>query len=413
MTQAPPTIGANQSGLQYRTADNDGKKALLNHHKGSTAPSYAEAGILWLDDTATPWVLKIYDGADWIVLASVNASTNAIEAYHGTAALRLLNHATDTGSANAYAVTPTPAITAYATGQLVTLKAANTNTGASTVAVSGLTAKNIKTLDGANPASGAIATTSVHLLVYDGTNFVLLNPAIIPLASGGTGASTASAARTNLGLGTSATLDTGTAANNIVQLNGSAKLPAVDGSLLTNLPVSNQIVLLGSATASASSSLSFTSMMSSAYASYIMVIKGLILSTTAVLLLRTSHDNGSTFDSTSGHYDSNTVKYAAGAQTVAAGTITTGVSLTPSLNYLYLDGQIDFVGGLNETGNAGTTDTTFFFRSGFGATGNSYFTAAGKNTGASGTNILNAVQLLPSAGNFTSGTVYFYGVKNT
>jgi hypothetical protein len=37
-------------------------------------------------------------------------------------------------------------------------------------------------------------------------------------------------------LGTAAALDVGTSANNVVQLNGSAQLPAVDGSLLTNLP---------------------------------------------------------------------------------------------------------------------------------------------------------------------------------
>ncbi len=36
-------------------------------------------------------------------------------------------------------------------------------------------------------------------------------------------------------LGTAAYEDVGTSANNVVQLNGSAKLPAVDGSQLTNL----------------------------------------------------------------------------------------------------------------------------------------------------------------------------------
>lgn len=46
----------------------------------------------------------------------------------------------------------------------------------------------------------------------------------------------AAAQRTTLGLGTSATLNVGTAANQVVQLDGSAKLPAVDGSQLTNLP---------------------------------------------------------------------------------------------------------------------------------------------------------------------------------
>ncbi|ADW08439.1 tail fiber protein [Puniceispirillum phage HMO-2011] len=46
----------------------------------------------------------------------------------------------------------------------------------------------------------------------------------------------AATARTTLGLGTAAVLNVGTSANNIVQLDGSGLLPAVDGSQLTNLP---------------------------------------------------------------------------------------------------------------------------------------------------------------------------------
>ena len=45
----------------------------------------------------------------------------------------------------------------------------------------------------------------------------------------------ASAQRTTLGLGTAAVADTGTSAGNVVVLDGSARLPAVDGSQLTNL----------------------------------------------------------------------------------------------------------------------------------------------------------------------------------
>ena len=45
----------------------------------------------------------------------------------------------------------------------------------------------------------------------------------------------ATTARSNLGLGSAAVLTAGTAANNAVQLDGSAKLPAVDGSQLINL----------------------------------------------------------------------------------------------------------------------------------------------------------------------------------
>lgn len=45
----------------------------------------------------------------------------------------------------------------------------------------------------------------------------------------------AAAQRTSLGLGSAALLTAGTGASNAVQLDGSAKLPAVDGSALTNL----------------------------------------------------------------------------------------------------------------------------------------------------------------------------------
>ena len=44
-----------------------------------------------------------------------------------------------------------------------------------------------------------------------------------------------STSRTNLGLGTASTLNVGTSANNVVQLDGNAKLPAVSGENLTGL----------------------------------------------------------------------------------------------------------------------------------------------------------------------------------
>lgn len=48
----------------------------------------------------------------------------------------------------------------------------------------------------------------------------------------------AATARTTLGLGTAATLAVGTSAGNVVQLDGSARLPAVDGSQLTGIATS-------------------------------------------------------------------------------------------------------------------------------------------------------------------------------
>ena len=49
----------------------------------------------------------------------------------------------------------------------------------------------------------------------------------------------ATTARSTLSLGTASTEDVGTSASNVVQLDGSARLPAVDGSQLTNLPTAS------------------------------------------------------------------------------------------------------------------------------------------------------------------------------
>lgn len=50
--------------------------ALLSMHSGTSRPSYAVAGIQWLDTTTTPWVLKFFDGTNDISLGTINASTH-------------------------------------------------------------------------------------------------------------------------------------------------------------------------------------------------------------------------------------------------------------------------------------------------------------------------------------------------
>jgi len=87
MTQSNPVIGADKSGLQYRNEDNEGKRALLTHHKGAEPPSYAEAGTLWLDDSAAPWLLKWYDGTGWIVQGALNTTAEEFTPFIGGAAL--------------------------------------------------------------------------------------------------------------------------------------------------------------------------------------------------------------------------------------------------------------------------------------------------------------------------------------
>ncbi len=77
MVQASPLyIGADPTGLSYRTIDNQRIEAIITGHKGNPAPTYAEAGMEWIDDTATPWVLKRYDGVAWCIMGTIDPSTH-------------------------------------------------------------------------------------------------------------------------------------------------------------------------------------------------------------------------------------------------------------------------------------------------------------------------------------------------
>lgn len=63
----------------FRSNLNDTLNALNSQHIGSTAPTTAVAGTIWIDNSATNVLsVKIYDGADSLELFSINTSTNAI-----------------------------------------------------------------------------------------------------------------------------------------------------------------------------------------------------------------------------------------------------------------------------------------------------------------------------------------------
>jgi hypothetical protein len=88
--------------------------------------------------------------------------------------------AADTGTANAYAVTLSPAPTIGTYSEIV-FKAANANTGASTVTVNGTTYPLTK--NGTQPlASGDIAAGQIVTAVSDGTNFQTGGGAAAPAA---------------------------------------------------------------------------------------------------------------------------------------------------------------------------------------------------------------------------------------
>lgn len=67
---------ANADGATVRADLNGALAALGTTMKGPSAPSAAQAGWCWLDDNASPWILRVYDGVDWITIGDIDPTTN-------------------------------------------------------------------------------------------------------------------------------------------------------------------------------------------------------------------------------------------------------------------------------------------------------------------------------------------------
>jgi hypothetical protein len=85
-------------------------------------------------------------------------------------------HADSTGNGSAYEVILNPIPTVLNSGLIVHMKAHSQNTGPATLNANSLGTKAIKKTDGSDLKSGDILSGSFCFLLYDGTNFQLINP---------------------------------------------------------------------------------------------------------------------------------------------------------------------------------------------------------------------------------------------
>ena len=70
----------NQGFPAFRSDLNDFLNAVRTTHSGTSLPSGAVAGTIWLDTTsATAPILKYYDGTDNITLATINHTANTVD----------------------------------------------------------------------------------------------------------------------------------------------------------------------------------------------------------------------------------------------------------------------------------------------------------------------------------------------
>jgi len=242
------------------TSPSNGEALIYNSTSGDWENGTVSASVAALDDigdvdttgVSTNNVLK-YDGANWVdgsvaysevtgtpTLATV-ATTGAYSDLSGTPTLGTAA-ALDVGTSanNVVQLDGTAKLPAVDGSQLTNLPSGASTLGAlSDVDVTGAVSTNVLKYDGANWVDGSVAysevtgTPTLATVATTGAYSDLTGtPSLATVAT--TGAySDLSGLPT---LGTAAALDVGTSATNVVQLDGSARLPAVDGSLLTNLP---------------------------------------------------------------------------------------------------------------------------------------------------------------------------------
>lgn len=129
----------------------------------------------------------VYNGTNFLLATNGTALSSSIAGLQTTLTAAIQNSSyvwggTSGGSANAQTLSLTPTLTSYPTGLEVRFKAGFSNTGTCTLNINSLGAKSIKrqssSADLANLSSGDIKLDQIHIVIYDGVNFQLINRTI-------------------------------------------------------------------------------------------------------------------------------------------------------------------------------------------------------------------------------------------
>ena len=183
LTPAPTLVAGSIVVFKAANANSGASTLAVN---GGAAKAIKKNGAIALSAGDIPSgqiVMVVYDGTNFqlvgVLVSPVQIEQNAF------------TYSADTGAANAYAVTLAPVPTVVA-GSMVIFKAANANSGASTLAVNGAGAVAIKKQGATALSSGDIALNQIVVVIYDGTNFQMLG------AGGGGGGSATLAGLTDV-----------------------------------------------------------------------------------------------------------------------------------------------------------------------------------------------------------------------
>ena len=177
-SQVLPYYNSTNPAQTYAGPGNDGQPQNITRSNivayqikaGTSAPTGTQVTPTPDSGWVGAWVITIAQGQTTI-------TSSNIAAYPGAPFLPgFNNYAVSTTSPNTYTASLTPGPTIYAAGMMVLVNFTNTNTGAATLNINSLGAINIKNTDGSSLNAGDINAGAVSILIYDGTNFELINP---------------------------------------------------------------------------------------------------------------------------------------------------------------------------------------------------------------------------------------------
>jgi hypothetical protein len=206
-------------------------------------------------------------------------------------------------------------------------------------------------------------------------------------------------------------LISGTSANQLVRLNSSGKLPALDGSNLINLPASGAMLLVSTQVASNSASLQWTGLGTNK--NYLLTVNNLLPVTSGGVTLRARFGEGATPTWETSGYNWSGLVYGINLATSSSAT---GISSA----YIALDGSVG-VSNAAATACSGMflindlTSTTvnkkltgMFSASNAGYSSITEYAALVGGTYTSDQNAVTAIELYFSSGNISSGQASLY-----
>ena len=172
-----PAIGAYAAGqVFYISVANTNTGATQLAVSGLAAKNVYKNGSTPLaagDIQAGQAIEVVYDGTQFQLLTAGSASAIAASLYDA-----------DSGGTNAMVITPSPAISGYAAGQIFFIKVAANCTGATTLDVNGFGTKAVQKAVSVDLANGDIVAGQIIAVAYDGTRFQMISPVLGTAASG-------------------------------------------------------------------------------------------------------------------------------------------------------------------------------------------------------------------------------------